>query len=118
MLIECFSFEKPLDYEPAKPGIFQSRIARISEKITQARTLAEAIKRTPKGANFDVSWAKAIEWRLATPSVEFAWELGDDQFDALGVPQVLQISELARCLLDGTNSIAPFCPALQVLRCA
>lgn len=116
VLVECFSFEKPLDYELAKPGIFQSRIARISEKIMQARTLAEAIARTPKGTNFDFSWAEAIEWRLATPSVEFAWELGDNQFDAVGVPRVLQISELSCYLLDGTNPIAPFIPALRALR--
>ena len=116
VLVECFSFEKPLDYELAKPGIFQSRIGRIGEKITQAQTLAEAITCSPKGTNFDFSWANSIEWRLATPSVEFAWELSEDHFDALGVPRVLQISELSRYLLEGTNPIAPFLPALQALR--
>jgi len=116
VLVECFSFEKPLDYELAKPGIFQSRIGRIGEKITQAQTLAEAITRNPMGTNFDFSWADSIEWRLATPSVEFAWKLSDDQFDAMGVPRVLQISELSSYLLDGTNPIAPFCPVLHALR--
>ena len=59
LLIECFSYELPLDYEIGKPSVFEKRKAFILEKLDQARTLAERIAKEPKGVNFDVSWAKA-----------------------------------------------------------
>jgi len=114
VLIECFSFEKPVDYELAKPGIFEARIERIAEKIEQAHSLATKLAVHPTGKNFDFSWAKALDWRLAVPSVEFAWEINADHFDADGVPRVLQLSELRRFLAEDVNPAEPFRTALKV----
>lgn len=108
ILVECFSFEKPVDYELAKPGIFAKRIERVAAKVEQARSLAEVVAASPKGTNFDFSWAVAIDWRLATPSVEFAWKLDKKLFDADGVPRVLQLSELSRFLTDERHPAESF----------
>ena len=37
----------------------------LSVKV--ARTLAERVSSEPKGTNFDVTWAKSIEWRVVSP---------------------------------------------------
>ena len=84
LLIECFSYELPLDYEVGKPRIFEKRKEFILKKLDQAQTLAERIEKEPKGTNFDVSWAKAIDWRVASPFVEFAWHLNEPLFDEAG----------------------------------
>ena len=91
LLIECFSYELPLDYEVGKPSVFEKRKEFIVEKLDQARTLAERLAKEPKGANFDVSWAKAIDWRVVSPFVEFAWHLSEPLFDNEGLPRVLQV---------------------------
>jgi hypothetical protein len=31
VLVECFSFERPVDYELAKPGVFEARFARVGD---------------------------------------------------------------------------------------
>ena len=112
VLVECFSFERPVDYELAKPGVFQARIARMSEKVEQARTLADAVEKSRSGANFDFSWARTVDWRLATPSVEFAWEFSEDLFDEQGVPRILQLSELSAFLANGHHPGEPLQPVL------
>src|SRR5262249_13704087 len=38
LLIECFSYELPLDYEVGKPSVFEKRKWFILEKLKQART--------------------------------------------------------------------------------
>ena len=101
ILIECFSYELPLDYEVGKPSVFDRRKAFILEKLDQAQTLAERIAKEPKGTNFDVSWAKVIDWRVVSPFVEFAWHLNDPLFDEDGLPRVLQVRELMDNLIDG-----------------
>ena len=62
VLIECFSYELPLDFELGKPSVFEKRKAFILDKVEQARTLRR-IEKEPKGRNFDVSWAESIDWR-------------------------------------------------------
>jgi hypothetical protein len=60
LLLECFSYELPLDYEIGKPSVFEKRKVFILEKLNQARTLAERIAKQPKGTNFDVSGPKQL----------------------------------------------------------
>ena len=62
LLIECFTYELPLDYEVGKPSVFEKRKAFILNKLDQAQTLAERVAKEPKGSNFDVSWAKTVDW--------------------------------------------------------
>jgi hypothetical protein len=116
LLIECFSYELPLDYEIGKPSVFEKRRAFILEKLDQAETLAERIAREPKGANFDVSWAKAIDWRVISPFVEFAWHLNEPLFDEEGLSRVLQARELIAYLTDGNMPAKSYVPIIKQLR--
>jgi hypothetical protein len=82
----------------------------------QARTLAERLAREPKGVNFDVSWAKAIDWRVISPFVEFAWHLSEPLFDEEGLPRVLQVHELIAYLTEGDVPAKSYVPMLKELR--
>ena len=115
LLIECVSYELPLDYEIGKPSVFEKRKAFILKKLAQAETLANRIEREPKGTNFDVSWAKAIDWRVVSPFVEFAWHLNEPLFDEAGLPRVLQVSELMNNLKDGAMPANSYVPMLKEL---
>jgi hypothetical protein len=116
LLIECFSYELPLDYEVGKPSVFEKRKAFILKKLDQAQTLAERIAKGPKGTNFDVTWAKAIDWRVVSPFVEFAWHLNEPLFDEAGLPRVLQVNELLDNLTDGTVPAKSYVPMVKKLR--
>jgi hypothetical protein len=110
VLIECFSYELPLDFEIGKRSVFDKRKEFIMEKVDQAQTLAERVAKEPKGTNFDVSWAKSIEWRVVSPFVEFAWQIDEPLYDEAGMPRVLQVHELLGHLPDGkvpTESLVP-----------
>lgn len=116
LLIECFSYELPLDYEVGKPSVFEKRKAFILEKLDQARTLAERVKDEPRGTNFDVTWAKQIDWRVVSPFVEFAWHLNEPLVDETGLPRILQVRELMDNLTDGSIPAKPYVPILKKLR--
>lgn len=118
ILIECFSYEMPLDYEVGKPSVFDKRKAFILEKVDQARTLAERVAKEPKGTNFDVSWAKSIEWRVVSPFVEFATQIDEPLYDNTGLPRVLQVRELLDFLTDDavpTKSLVPLIKAMRTV---
>ena len=116
LLIECFSYELPVDYEIGKPSVFEKRKAFILQKLDQARTLAECIAKEPKGVNFDVSWAKEIDWRVVSPFVEFAWHVSDPLFDEEGLSRVLQVRELIAYLTEGEVPAKSYMPTLKELR--
>jgi hypothetical protein len=99
--VECFSHERPLDFELSRPGVFEVRQRRLAEKTEQARSLYEAILNEPTGRNFDFSWASSVDWRLVSPFVEFAWSLEMHQFDEEGVARILQVEELLDYLTEG-----------------
>lgn len=100
-VVECFSYELPLDFEVGKPSVFEKRKEFLVKKIDQAKTLAERIRLHPRGTNFDVAWAEDIDWRVVSPFVEFAWEIDETFFDEQGLPRVLQADELLDLLTDG-----------------
>jgi hypothetical protein len=116
LLIECFSYELPLDYEVGKPSVFEKRKEFMLDKLDQARTLAERIEKDPKGTNFDVSWAKTIDWRVISPFVEFAWQLSEPLFDQEGLPRIFQVSELIDYLTNGDVPAKSYVPMLKKLR--
>ena len=116
ILIECFSYEMPLDFEVGKPSVFEKRKAFVLAKIEQAKSLAECIRNRPKGTNFDVSWAKTIEWRVVSPFVEFAWQIDEPFYDADGMARVLQIRELIDYLTEGTIPAKGLLPKLKEVR--
>ena len=116
VLIECFSYEMPLDFEVGKPSVFDRRKNFILEKVDQARTLAERVSSEPKGTNFDVTWAKSIEWRVVSPFVEFAWRIDEPLYDEAGLPRVLQVQELLGHLMDGKVPTESLVPLIKDLR--
>ena len=116
LLIECFSYELPLDYEVGKPSVFEKRKWFILEKLKQAQTLAERIAEEPVGINFDASWAKEVEWRVVSPFVEFAWHFGEPLFDEEGLTRVFQVRELIDYLADGSVPAKSLVPLVKRLR--
>ena len=116
LLIECFSYELPLDYEIGKPSVFENRKKFILDKLDQAETLAERITHEPKGTNFDVIWAKVVDWRVVSPFVEFAWGLSEPFFDEGGLARVLQVRELVDYLTDGNVPANSYVPMLKKAR--
>jgi hypothetical protein len=116
LLIECFSYELPLDFEVGKPSVFEKRKEFILKKLEQAKTLAERVAKEPKGTTFDVSWAKEIDRRVVSPFVEFAWHIDEPLFDEEGLPRVLQVGELLDNLTDGTVPAKSYVPTLKNLR--
>jgi hypothetical protein len=116
VLIECFSYELPLDFEIGKPSVFDKRKEFILDKVDQARTLAERVAKEPKGTNFDVSWAKSIEWRVVSPFVEFAWQIDEPLYDEAGMPRVLQVRELLGHLTDGEVPTEFLVPLIKEVR--
>jgi hypothetical protein len=116
VLIECFSYELPLDFEVGKPSVFDKRKNFILEKVDQAQTLAERVASEPNGSNFDVTWAKSIEWRVVSPFVEFAWRIDEPLYDEAGLPRVLQVQELLDHLTDGKVPTASLGPLIKEMR--
>ena len=116
ILIECFSYELPLDYELGKPSVFDRRKGFVLEKLEQARTLAERIRKDPVGTNFDVTWANTIEWLVVSPFVEFAWHVKDPLIGETGLPRVLQVRELIEYLIKGDLPANSYVPMLKALR--
>jgi hypothetical protein len=113
VLLEFFSYEMPLDFELGKPSVFDKRKGFVLSKIEQAKSLAERVAAHPKGTNFDVSWATAIEWRVVSPFVEFAWQIEEPFYDADGMPRVLQVRELLDYLTEGTVPAKGLLPKLK-----
>ncbi|MGR4931895.1 hypothetical protein ACIPUD_34550 [Bradyrhizobium sp. CAR08] len=99
-----------------KPSVFDKRKKFILEKVDQARSLADRIAKEPKGTNFDVSWAKSIEWRVLSPFVEFAWLIDEPLYDEAGMPRVLQVQELLDHLTDGRVPTEGLVPLIKELR--
>jgi hypothetical protein len=116
VLIECFSYELPLDFEVGKPSVYNKRKDFILEKVDQARTLAERVAKEPKGTNFDVTWAKSIEWRVVSPFVEFAWQIDEPLYDEAGLPRVLQVQELLGNLTDEKVPTKTLVPLIKEMR--
>ncbi|MET4274821.1 MULTISPECIES: hypothetical protein [unclassified Bradyrhizobium] len=78
--------------------------------------MAERVAKEPKGTNFDVSWAKSIEWRVVSPFVEFAWKINEPLYDDDGVPRVLQVQELLDHLTEGRVPTKRLVPLIKDLR--
>jgi hypothetical protein len=106
----------PLDYDVGKPSVFDKRKEFILEKVDQARSLAERVINEPKGTNFDVTWAKSIEWRVVSPFVEFAWRIDEPLYDDAGLPRVLQVQELLGHLEDQAVPTASLVPMIKAMR--
>lgn len=116
VLVECFSYEMPLDYDRGKPSVFELRKQFIAAKLEQARTLAERVAKTPRGDNLDVSWATSVDWRVVSPFVEFAWTLNEPLFDDDGAVRLHQANELVDFLTTGEPPVASYSNFIRKMR--
>ena len=74
---ECRAFERPLDFSIGNPKTIQARCDDLQKKVEQALSLADLLRRHPKGAEYDVSWATEVIPVVISPYVEWVWSLDD-----------------------------------------
>lgn len=109
-VVECFSYELPLDFEVRKPSAFEKRNNFLSRRSIKRRRL-------PSGSGWSgrVPTSTCLEPKKSTgvvsPFVEFAWEIDDMFFDERGLPRVLQAEELLDHLTNGRM------PVQRLVRC-
>lgn len=115
VILECFSYEMPVDAEIAKPGIFELRKAKLEDKLKQAITLSNRLVECRTGDNFDFSWAEVVDWRLVSPFIEFNWALDEPNFDAEGTPRILALDEVSDFL---KGSAVPDSNGQRIIRAA
>jgi hypothetical protein len=53
---------------------------------------------------------------LASPFVEFAWQLKEPVIDEAGLPRVLQVEELIKYLVDGDVPAKECIPLIKMFR--
>ncbi|MET3596547.1 hypothetical protein ABID26_005966 [Mesorhizobium shonense] len=93
-LFECVSIERPLDYEIGRPRTMKIRRERLAEKLDQARTLGEFVRRNPSGRNFDFSSAEEVVYAVVSPFTEWIWDNGGELWIRPGVPRILDPDEV------------------------
>lgn len=92
-LIECRALERPLNYEIGNIDTLSTRKKELLIKLEQAETLAEFIKKNPKGKNYDFSWAKQIVPIMVTPFVEWIWSDDNKFWLTDDIPRILSPKE-------------------------
>lgn len=92
-LCECRAMERPLDFELGRVRTLEARSAELKEKVEQVLSLAEFVKNSPRGSNYDFSWAKRIIPLVVSPFVEWIWASGDDLWLDESTPRVLSAGE-------------------------
>jgi len=97
-LFECVSIERPLDYEIGKPRTMAIRQGRLSEKLTQAKSLHEFLSRNPKGRNYDFSEVQEFVWIVVSPFVEWIWDWSSDLWLDSKTPRILAPNEVLSLL--------------------
>ena len=95
---ECRSIDRPLDYEIGIPKTIEHRSKILKEKVEQVSTLAMAILHSPKGHNFDFSWADQIEGIVVSPHVEWIWTLDPTIWLDTNTPRILSAEETVNFL--------------------
>lgn len=92
-LCECRAMDRPLDIERGKIATLDARTKEMAEKVDQAVSLARFIEATPKGANYDFSWAKQVVPLVVSPFVEWVWGDGADLWLDAETPRLLSAHE-------------------------
>lgn len=94
-LCECRSSERPLDFEIGKPKTINARCADLDEKLDQVLSLADLIRKYPRGKNYDFSWASDITPLVVSPYVEWIWSVDDKYWLPGGtpIPRIMSASE-------------------------
>ena len=89
MFFECVSIGRPLDYEIGRPRTMAVRRERLSEKLSQAKSLHQFISDNPSGRNYEFSSAKEFVWAVVSPFVEWIWDWGPELWLGSSIPRIL-----------------------------
>lgn len=112
LLFECFSAERPMDFELGKPSVLNGpkdgekqqgkanpgRNSSLQAKLDQAQTARDFFLTNKVGRNYDFSGVAKIEHFVVSPFVEWIW--GDDDalwFDSR-TPRIICPSEMQSIL--------------------
>ncbi|RWM17822.1 hypothetical protein [Mesorhizobium sp.] len=90
---ECVSIERPLDYEIGRPITLERRRQRIEGKLDQVFGLAQHVRASQKGANYDFSGIKTIIPCVVSPFEEWLWDKSERLWISNSVPRVLSAEE-------------------------
>jgi hypothetical protein len=107
-LFECFSAERPMDFELSKPSvlldsektkqgktkIIPGRNTRLGEKLVQAETLRNFFLTHISGRNYDFSDVKRIEHFVVSPFVEWIWSKDSRFWFTADLPRIISPSEV------------------------
>jgi hypothetical protein len=92
-LCECRAMERPLDFELGRVRTIAARTKVLDEKLDQVLTLAAFVKATPKGLNYDFSWATRVVPLVVSPFIEWIWALDERLWLDEKTPRILSANE-------------------------
>jgi hypothetical protein len=92
-IFECFSSERPLDYEIGCPKTLSRRQQLLEEKIDQVLSLAVFLKANPTGTNYDFKSVQAYVPLVVSPFEEWMWDRSERLWLSDGIPRILSASE-------------------------
>jgi hypothetical protein len=95
-ICECRAMERPMDFEIGRVKTIKVRTADLSEKVHQSHTLAAFLRKTPRGANYDFSWAEKVVPLVVSPFVEWIWARGEELWLDSNTPRILSAEEAVR----------------------
>lgn len=71
VLIDCRSMETPIRHDIGYPDSLERRNREVIKKNDQVISIAEFVRKNPKGSNYDFSWAETIISFAVTVDVEW-----------------------------------------------
>lgn len=97
-LCECRAMEKPLDLRLSKPEKLARRNQDMLDKLEQAETLAKLVRDSPRGDNYDFSWAADVVHVVVSPFCEWIWSRDARLWIDESTPRVLSAVEAVRLM--------------------
>ena len=104
ILFECRSIERPLDYEIGRFQTLARRQELLEQKVEQALTLREFVRKFPVGRNYDFAWASTVSAFVVSPFIEWIWERSDRLWHNPTTPRILQADEAITYLRELSKS--------------
>lgn len=98
VIIECVSYERPLDFEYGNKEKIGKRQKWLESKLEQARTAKVFLERNAVGKNYNYGCAKRFEYLVASPFVEWVWSLSPEYWVNGEIPRILSPFEVVEAL--------------------
>lgn len=97
-LFECFSMEKPLDFEIGNPKTFMYRNGKFLEKFLQVESARDFFLEHKVGKNYDFSDCDDIQHVVVSPFIEWIWSSESRFWITKSIPRILNPNECFRLL--------------------